>query len=99
TPQFSPLSLHERSSDLIAEMAALSAGGGMGDGMGLNTFGAAGVQNGFGDGMGGAGLNNPGAGFGGPGGGGGGRGGGGFGGPGGRSEEHTSELQSRGHLV
>jgi hypothetical protein len=63
----------------IAEMAAISAGGGMGDSMGLNTFGAAGVQNGFGDGMGGAGFNNPGGGAGG----GGGRGGGGFGGAGG----------------
>ena len=40
----------------IAEMAALSAGGGIaGDGMGLNGFGAAGVQSGFGDGMGGGG--------------------------------------------
>jgi hypothetical protein len=69
----------------IAEMAALSAGGGLGDQMGLNTFGAAGVQNGFGDGMGGAGFNNPGGGPGGRGGGGGfgGGGGGGFGGGGG----------------
>jgi hypothetical protein len=61
----------------IAEMAALSAGGGLGDPNMLNGFGAAGVQNGFGDGMGGmggGGLNGPG--------GGGRRGGGGFG-PGG----------------
>ena len=81
----------------ISEMAALSAGGGMGgDLMGLNGFGAAGVQNGFGDGMGGTGgggFNAPGGGrgagggggFGPGGGGGGGRGGGGGGGRGGQN--------------
>jgi hypothetical protein len=61
-------------------MAALSAGGGLSDPMGTNTFGTAGVQNGFGDGMGGGGFANPGGGPGGRGGG----GGGGFGGGGGR---------------
>ncbi len=70
----------------LSGLAALSAGVPGGDPMGLNSFGAAGVNSGFGDGMGGStGLGNPG--FGGPGGGGpggGGRGGGGGGGGGGR---------------
>ena len=70
-------------SDLAALGAGASAGG---DSLGLNGFGAAGVQSGFGDGMGGATLGPAGAGGrGGPGGGGGGggRAGGGGGGRGG----------------
>jgi hypothetical protein len=67
----------------LAEMAALGAGAQVGgDTLGLNGFGAAGVQNGFGDGMGGATMGGPG--FGGPGGGGGRGGAGGPGGGGGR---------------
>ncbi len=78
----------------LSGMAALSAGVPAGDPMGMNSFGAAGVNSGFGDGMGGStGLGNPGLGNagldgagagGGRGGGGGGRGGPGGGGGGGR---------------
>jgi len=75
----------------LSDMAALGAGANAGlpggDTLGLNGFGAAGVQNGFGDGMGGVTLGGPGGGGrGGPGGGGpgsGGRGGGGGGSGGG----------------
>src|ERR1035438_1368490 len=66
----------------IGEMAGMSAAASA-DPLGMNGFGAAGVLNGFGDGLGSA----PGMGGGGPGGGGpggGGRGGGGGGGGGGR---------------
>jgi hypothetical protein len=64
----------------LSGMAALSAGVPGGDPLGMNSFGAAGVNSGFGDGMGGGGaLGNPGLGNPGVGGGGGGRGGGGGG--------------------
>jgi hypothetical protein len=90
----------------IAEMAALSAGASA-DPLGMNGFGAAGVLNGFGDGLGGApgmGGGDPGGGGGpgggrgggGGGGGGGGRGGGGFGGGGGRGGRGGANAQRRG---
>jgi hypothetical protein len=73
----------------LSDMAALGAGAQFGgDALGLNGFGAAGVQNGFGDGLGGAG-----GGRGGPGGGGG--GGGGRGG-GGRNQPGRGQQAGRG---
>jgi hypothetical protein len=80
----------------IAEMAAMSAGGGLaGDGLGLNGFGAAGVQSGFGDGLGGAnggGARGFGAAAGGGQGGGGGRGGAG----GDKQTKQTKQANKRG---
>ena len=92
----------------IGEMAAgvpFGPAGASADPLGMNGFGAAGVLNGFGDGLGGApgtGGGGPGGGGGrggggGPGGGGGGRGGGGgFGGGGGRGGRGGANAQRRG---